>query len=114
MLYTIELLRDKADPIPFHRDFETDPTMKEVLEIAKNFALPSDDWNGKVDYYPTVKCKSVRGVQLFEMHELVDFGNYLLSKHREEILVNSGNANEVTLADITNWKERKIQHSEAP
>ena len=38
--------------------------------------------------------------------ELVSFGNYLLSKERNENLINETNANCVTHADLENWKAK--------
>ena len=35
--------------------------------------------------------------------DLVDFGNYLLSRERYKTLINKENENKVTHADIENW-----------
>lgn len=38
--------------------------------------------------------------------ELVDFGNYLLSKEREETLIHETNKRAVTHADLENWEAK--------
>ena len=36
--------------------------------------------------------------------QLIAFGNYLLSKERKESIVNEANQEQVTDADLRNWK----------
>jgi hypothetical protein len=42
---------------------------------------------------------------LYEEKDLVSFGNYLLSKERQDTIINEENLDKVTDADLSNWKE---------
>lgn len=45
--------------------------------------------------------------RLYTEKELVSFGNYLLSKEREETIIHDRVKDKVTDADIANWKEKE-------
>lgn len=45
--------------------------------------------------------------RLFTEKELVDFGNYLLSKEREQTIINDQVKDKVTDADLANWKDKQ-------
>jgi len=41
----------------------------------------------------------------YNLKEMVDFGNYLLSKKRQDRLINKNNKDVVWDADLANWHE---------
>ena len=44
---------------------------------------------------------------VYREKDLVSFGNYLLSKERQNTIINEENLDKVTDADLSNWKELK-------
>lgn len=91
----------------------------EKLIVSEDIVQRDINWlskgvnNGLNDYSSIIKFLLIQNQNVVnKLHHaldnnLVSFGNYLLSKERNDNLINKTNSDCVTHADLENWKSQK-------